>query len=248
MAGRDGDVIVGVLGQWASGKSTAVSTLVEHLGGEGEVVILNDAAFFGEQAINHVLEQRESTAKLTIEDDGSQRWEGECATIWLAPGQDWEAIDAVNLRYKVSDDVVAAWLDKARIELGNQIRERAGAGRPVVVEVGFGEYPQGHGIAELLSRLEEAGVRPGAVKWIIVEASFEKRAERNERRRFGPPRDVFAKYASDGGDLDPDDQQRLEERGAVISRVSNDHDDVVRFRSDILAAVERMLAVENWQT
>jgi hypothetical protein len=245
MVGRDGDVIVGVLGQWASGKSTAVSTLVEYLGGEEEVMVLNDAVFFGEQAIDHVLEQCDSTAKLTIEDDGSQRWEGECATVWLAPGQGWETIDAVNLRYKVSDDVMPAWLDNARIELGNQIRQRAGGGRPVVVEAGFGEYPHGHGIAELLSRLEEVGVQPGAVKWIIVEACFEKRAERNERRPFGPPGDMFSKYASDGGDLDPDAQQRLEERGAVISRVSNDHDDVMRFRNDIVAAVERMLAVGN---
>ena len=33
MLEREGEIIVGVLGQWASGKSTAAKTLVEHLGG-----------------------------------------------------------------------------------------------------------------------------------------------------------------------------------------------------------------------
>jgi hypothetical protein len=245
MTGRDGNIVVGVLGQWASGKSTAVRTLVQHLGGEGEVVVLNDAALLGQQVADYVLEQRDCTAKPSIEDDGSQRWEAEYANVWLAPGQDWETVDLVTLRYSVSDKVLPVWLDRARIELGHQIREKPSDGRPMVVEAGFGEYPLGHGIAELFSRLEEAGVQPGLVKWIIVEADFEKRAERNERRRYGPPVHVFARYASDGGDLDPDDQKCLEERGAIISRVSNDHDDIEGFRADIIAAFERLHGLGN---
>jgi uridine kinase len=34
---RKGEIIVGILGQWASGKSTAAKTLVSYLGGEGDV-------------------------------------------------------------------------------------------------------------------------------------------------------------------------------------------------------------------
>ena len=34
----EGQIVVGVLGQWASGKSTAAKTLVSYLGGEENVV------------------------------------------------------------------------------------------------------------------------------------------------------------------------------------------------------------------
>jgi dephospho-CoA kinase len=43
-----------------------------------------------------------------------------------------------------------------------------------------------------------------------------------------------------GGDLDPDHQRRLEKKGAVITRVPNDYDDIERFRADIVAAFEEM--------
>ena len=58
--------------------------------------------------------------------------------------------------------------------------------------------------------------------------------------RIGPPVDVFARYAADGGDMDPDVQSRIEERGAIIKRVPNDHSDIERFRADIIAAFDEM--------
>lgn len=54
------------------------------------------------------------------------------------------------------------------------------------------------------------------------------------------PADMFDRYAADGGDLSPDEQHRLAEQGTVIKRVSNDHDDIERFRADIIATFEEM--------
>ena len=36
----------------------------------------------------------------------------------------------------------------------------------------------------------------------------------------------FDRFAADGGDLDPGQQNRLEEQGTVIKSGSNDHDDL----------------------
>ena len=80
-------VIVGILGQWALGKSTAARTLVGYLGGEDKVVFITDITLFSSQAINHVLELG-SKAVSSIEADGRQRLKGEHATVWLGPGED----------------------------------------------------------------------------------------------------------------------------------------------------------------
>ena len=66
MIGSEGEIIVGVLGQWASGKSTAARTLVEYLGGEGRVVFINDQELVASQAVNHILELEDSKVKLSI--------------------------------------------------------------------------------------------------------------------------------------------------------------------------------------
>jgi hypothetical protein len=235
-----GEIIVGILGQWASGKSTAARILIRYLGGEGEVVFINDRDLFASQAVNHILELEDSKVRLSIEDDGSQRLDGEHATVWLGPGEDLNTVDLNTLHFDVHDNVMPAWLDRARVELGYQICERSAGGKPIVIEAGFGKNPFGHTISDLFMRLEEVGVEPKQVKWIIVEAGYDKRSERNEKRRASVPVDVFARYAADGGDLDPDHQNRLEEQGTIIKRVPNDHDDIERFRADIIAAFEEM--------
>ena len=76
-----GEIIVGILGQWASGKSTAARTLIRHLGGEGEVVFITDRELFASQAANHILELEDSEVTSSIEDDGRQRLEGKKATV-----------------------------------------------------------------------------------------------------------------------------------------------------------------------
>jgi ABC-type oligopeptide transport system ATPase subunit len=240
MIEHKGEIIVGVLGQWASGKSTAARTLIRYLGGEGEVVFINDQELFARQAVNHILELEDSKVTFSIEDDGRQRLDGEHATVWLDPGEDLKSVDLSTLRFNVHDDVIPAWLNRARIELGYQICERSAHGKPIVIEAGFGKNPLDHTISDLFMRLEEAGVEPQQVKWIIVEAGYDKRSERNEKRRVRVPVDVFARYAADGGDLDPDHQNRLEEQVTIIKRVPNDHDDIERFRADIIAAFEEM--------
>ena len=240
MIDHKGDIIVGVLGQWASGKSTAAKTLIRYLGGEGEVVFINDAVLFASQAVNHILELEDSKVKLSIEDNGRQRLEGEHATVFLSPGEDLETVDLSNLRFDVNDNVLPAWLNRARVELGYQICERPADGKPIVIEAGFGKNPFDHTISDLFARLEEAGVEPRQIGWIIVKADYDKRSERNEKRRFGPPVDVFARYAADGGDLDPDHMNRLVEQGTTIKRVPNDHGDIERFRAEIIAAFEEM--------
>jgi hypothetical protein len=242
MAARKGEVIVGVLGQWASGKSTAANALVNYLGGEDGVVFLTDFVCFSGQAVNHILELDETKVTVGIEDDGRRRLQGEHAAVWLRPGEDLETVDLSSLHFNVNDDVISEWLKRARVELGYQIRERSAEGKPIVVEAGYGKNPAGHTISDLFVALEGAGVGLEQVKWIIVEAGCDKRSERNARRQIGPPVDIFDRYAADGGGLDPEHQTRLEERGAVITRVSNDHDDVERFRADIIAAFEAMFA------
>jgi hypothetical protein len=178
---------------------------------------------------------------VSIEDDGRQRLDGEHATVWLGPGEDLKTADSSTLfDFDVHDNVLPAWLNRARVESGYQVCERSADGKPIVIEAGFGKNPFDHTISDLFKALEEAGVEPKQVKWIIVEAGYEKRSERNEKRRYGPPVDVFARYAADGGDLDPEYQKRLEEQGTVIKRVPNDHDDIERFRADIIAAFEEM--------
>ena len=235
-----GEVIVGVLGQWASGKSTASKTLIGYLGGEGNVAFINDQWLFSGQVVNYLLELEASKVVSSIEDDGRRRLSAERATIWLRPGQDLRTVDLAGLQFDVPEDTLADWLNSARVELAHRICDGCPEGKPMVVEAGFGEHPSDHTVTDLLLGLEEAGVEPGQVKWIMVEAGYDKRSERNEKRRGGPPVDLFARYATDGGDLEPDYQKRLEEQGTVIQRVPNDHDDIERFRADIIAAFEEM--------
>lgn len=244
----EGGIAVGILGQWASGKSAAARTLIGYLGGEGEVTFITDRELFAGQAVKHILELDDSEIRRSIEDDGWQRLDGEHGTVWLSPGQDLQTVDLSTLLFAVHEDVMPAWLNSARVEVGYQIRERLADGKPIVIEAGFGKNPSDHTISDLFVALGETGVAPNEVKWIIIEAGYDKRSERNLKRRLdhsditGPPADVFARYAADGGDLDPDHQTRLEEQGTTIKRVANNHDDIERFRADIIAAFEEMFA------
>jgi hypothetical protein len=241
-------VVVGVLGQWASGKTEAARTLIRHLGGEGEVVFLTDRALFASQAIKHVLEHRDSEVVVHIEDDGRQRFDCEPVTIWLDPGEDLTSVEPSTLKFDMHDDeLLLAFRRRAKIELGHQIRERSAGGQPVVIEAAFGPNPEetgenlyGRTIADLFRRLEGAGVEPGQVKWIIVEAGCDTRATRNAKREDKIPVRYFERFAADGGDLAPDHERRLVEQGTLIRRVPNDHDDVGRFRADIVAVFEEM--------
>jgi hypothetical protein len=241
MVDRRGEIIVvGILGQWASGKSAAAETLVRYLGGEEEVIFISDRELFASQAVNHILELEDSKVKLSIEDDGRQRLEGVHATVWLGPREDLKTVDLNTINLDVHDNLQALYLNRARIELGHQICEKSTGGKPIVIEAGFGKNPFDHTISDLFTRLEETGVEPKQVRWIIVEAGYDKRSERNEKRRDRVPSDVFARYAADGGDLDPGNQNRLDEQGTIIKRVPNDHDDIERFRADIIAAFKEM--------
>jgi hypothetical protein len=211
------------------------------LGGKGKVVFVDDRELVASQALNHVLELKDSKVRVSIEDDGRQRLDGEHVTVWPNPGEDPKSVDLSTFhRFDAPGDLLPAWLNRARVELGHQICERSADGKPIVIEAGFGKNPFDHTISDLFMRLEEAGVEPKQVKWIIVEAGYDKRSERNEKRRPSVPVDVFARFAVDGGDLDPDHQNRLEEEGVIIRRVSNDHDDVERFRADIVSAFEEV--------
>ncbi len=239
MVKSEGGVIVGVLGQWASGKSTAARTLLAYFGGEPHAVFIDDRELVYRLAVHHVLKAGDSKLALSIEDDGQQRLEGERVVVWLDPGEDPSSVDWSRYhRFDVPGDLLPAWLNEARVELGRQICDRRADGKPIVIEAGFGKNPPDHTISDLFVRLEEAGVEPGQVRWIIVETSYDKRSMRNEKRQDSVPLEVFARYAADGGDLDPDHQTRLMEQGTTIKRVPNNHDDVERFRAEIVAALE----------
>jgi hypothetical protein len=136
---------------------------------------------------------------------------------------------------------------KAKLELGRRIRERPTGDKPIVIEAAFGpnldvegENPYGRTISDLFARLEGSGVELGQVKWIVIEAGYEKRAERNTKRQDAIPASYFEKYGADGGDLTPDHQHRLAQQGTKIRRVPNEHDDVEKFRADVIAAFEEM--------
>jgi hypothetical protein len=233
-------IIVGVLGQWASGKSTAAKTLMDYLGGENEALFISDRELFAGQAVNHILELDDCRVTQTFEVDGRRRLYGDSVTVWLKPGEDLRTVDLSTLLFDLPDEALPIWLARARVALGHQICEHAADGKPIVIEAGFGEIPTGHTLADLFECLEESGVRSRQVNWIIVEADFAKRSLRNEKRCDSVPVAVFAKYAADGGDLDPDQRHRLQEQGTLFKRVPNDHDDLEKFKADIIAAFEEM--------
>lgn len=235
---QDEKIAVGILGQWSSGKSTAARILIEHLGGEGTVIFLNDQHIFASLLVKKLLDEDSARIVSRVEGDGRQRLATEYATIWLRPGEELQTVDVKSIAFDVPDETLAAWLNKARISLAHQLRERLGEGKPIVIEAGFGAYPADHTISDLFLRLEEAGLEPKQVKWILIEASFEKRAVKNARREFPVPAEVFAKHAVDGGGLNPADERRLEDQGTVIRTVRNDLEDINRFKSDVIATFE----------
>lgn len=254
MGGGRGKIIVGVLGQWASGKTSAAKTLIEHLGGDGKVTFLTDRVLLGRQVIKHVLEVQGSTINVNQEPDGRNRIEGELAVVYLAPGEDLDTVDLGNLLFDLHEDVydkiplgAPSWLDIVRLQLGADILEAAREEEPIVIEAGFGtnteprgENPLSHTLSDLFMRLDEAGVEPGLVRWILVEADFERRSARNRARLDSVPEVEFNRLAADGGDLDPKDQKRLESEGMIIKRVSNNHSDFDKFQGDIIKAFEEL--------
>jgi len=255
--GVETEVIIGVLGQWASGKSTAARTLVDHLGGEDEVIFLTDRVLLGQHVVNHVLGQEESELKRSIEVDGSQRLAGPLAAFWLPPGEELSTVDLNYLLFEIHDDVydkvpagACSWFDEVRIELGRQIRARAAEGKAIVVEAGFGTNTQPRGenpfcqtVAELFVRLGQTGLEANRVKWILIEASYATRRKRNQRRLDAVPDKEFDRFAADGGDLDPDQARYWADQGVLINRVFNDHDDIERFKAEITVVCDEIIAL-----
>ena len=86
-------IIIGVLGQWASGKSTAAGTLISHLGGPDEVEFISDRELLTAQVVNHLLQLDPSKLKLSLDEDGRQRLEGEQTTVYLNPGEDLHTVE-----------------------------------------------------------------------------------------------------------------------------------------------------------
>ncbi len=229
------------------GETTASRTLIGHLGGEDKVAFINDQCLFAAQAIKYLLALEDSQITCTLEDNGTRRLEGEYAKVWLDPGEHLKSVGLSTLQWSLHEDVIAEWLNRARVEVGHQIREKSREGRPIVIEAGFGPHPTDHTIPDLFVALEEAGVEPKQVKWIVVEAGYDRRSERNRKREVVVPVDLFRRYAVDGGDLVLEQQKEWEKRGIILRRVRNEHDDVERFRSDIIAAFEEIFgATHSW--
>lgn len=255
MSQHGSNAVIGVLGQWASGKSTAAKILVEHLGGERSVIFLTDRELLAGFAARHIGELDEARIKRRPDDAGGVWLEGELAIVHLPPGKDLDSVELNTLLFDLEDAVYdevplgqLGWFDRVRLELGRQILERSSSGAPVVIEAAFGtntdprgENPFRHTVADLFTRLSESGVAPGQVRWIIIQAGYETRAERNRRRSDKVPEEEFDRFAADGGDLTPEQEREWRDRGLEFARVQNDHADVERFKSDILAACDQLL-------
>ena len=137
-----GEIVVGILGQWASGKSTAAKILIEYLGGKGRVTFINDRDLLSRQAVIHIFELEDSKVTRNVEDDGRQRLDGEHVTVWLDPAEDLKSADLRTFhRFNAPDDLLAVWLNRARAEMGYQIREKSANGKLILIEAGFGKHP-----------------------------------------------------------------------------------------------------------
>jgi hypothetical protein len=200
--------------------------------------------------VDHILGLEDSQVVVSVEADGRRRLDGELGVVWLGPGEDLRTVDLNTLSFDVYDEqVMNAMRKRAKVEVGKRIREGLADGKPIVIETAFGpnlevgdENTYGRTIPDLFARLERSGVEPRQVKWIIVQAGYDTRLKRNRKRPDSIPDQYFELYAADGGDLAPDHQRRLEAQGTMIRRVANDHDDVQRFRSDIIAAFEELFS------
>jgi uridine kinase len=71
MTELEGEIIVGILGQWASGKSTAAGILVRYLGGEGKVVFINDRVLYHQ---NRLEEQGTIIERIPNDHDDIERF------------------------------------------------------------------------------------------------------------------------------------------------------------------------------
>ena len=242
-----GGIAVGVVGQWASGKTEAARTLIRHLGGPGKVVFLSDRELFFRQAHEYFLGLDESQLTTVLEPDGSRRLQTEQAALWLGPGEDLSSVDLCSLRFYPDDETSASWLAASRLELGERIRARSAANKLLVIEVAVGPDVRDLGggplrltIADFFSGLGNAGVDPVQIKWIIVEAGYDVRSARNDRQGAHVPVDIFDRFAADGGDLTPEQQKEWETCGMTLKRVNNDHNDIEMLRSDTISAFEQI--------
>ena len=241
------EITVGILGQWASGKTEAARTLIGHLGGPGKVTFLSDRELFFRQAHEYFLGLNESQVTTVLEADGSRRLQSEQAALWLGPGEDLRSVNLSSLRFYPDDETSASWLAASRRELGDRIRVRCAEDKPVVIEVAFGPDVRDLGggplrltVADFFSGLEDAGLEAEQIKWIIVEAGYQVRSRRNDRQGAHVPVDIFDRFAAGGGDLTPEQQKEWEKQGMTFIRVSNDHEDIEKFRSDIITAFEEI--------
>jgi hypothetical protein len=250
-------VVVGVLGQWASGKSTAAKTLVDHLGGEDQVIFLTDRKLLGAQVAEYIRQLPEVQLTRQVDADGNRQLSGPLMTVWLPQDQTLDTVDLNTLQFGLHQDVydnvpagACNLLDTVRLELGRQIKARLPEGKPIVIEAGFGtnlnpcgENPFCHTLADLFRCLAETGVAPDLVKWILIEASYITRSVRNYLRYDSVPSPEFDRFAAAGGDLDPDQQHELEALGMTMVRVSNQHSDINRFRAEVIGACEELFVL-----
>lgn len=252
--GGASNVVVGVLGQWASGKSTAAKLLVDHLGGQDRVNFLDDRQLVAAQAVEYIRQLPEAQLTRSVDADGLCIIEGPLMSVRLQPGETLDMVDLRNLLFDIHRDLytnvpagACNVMDMARLELGRQIQGRLSEGKPMVIEAGFGTNlePRGgnpfcHSADDLFRRLGETGLDPTLVKWIMIEASYVLRAFRNYLRHDRVPAAEFDQLAGHGGDLSVAQQRALERQGVTITRVSNQHSDLARFKVDVIEAYESM--------
>ena len=89
-------VVVGVLGECASDKSTAARILVDHLGGPDQVIFLDDRSLVAAHAVEHVRQLPETQLERSVDAAGLNKISGPLMTVRPPPGETLDTVDIIE--------------------------------------------------------------------------------------------------------------------------------------------------------
>lgn len=235
-----------IVGEFASGKTTAAGFVENQLRVNGEVLSNSDREEYARGVLHDLREHQQSTEMMG---EGRLVVRGRHATAFVTEGEDFSSTPLYELSFRVHDNTIPY---EARRRLGFWMLAGLDDEMPRVMEIAIGtnkssegENPFSHTLADFVDIVEEVGVLPEHLRIIYLEASFETRSQRNQRRPDPVPWEAFEQYAAEGGGLTLGFAQELQERGAVIVRVNNDHDNLLKFQREVEGAFRSLYNLEG---